>query len=63
VARPDGYGIWAEAGQRVPFLLEYDNEVFSVSGAKAVLATEITLAEAGIKEREHLQNGVLAPPP
>ena len=25
VVRPDGYGVWAEAGERVPFLLEYDN--------------------------------------
>ncbi len=25
VARPDGYGVWREAGARVPFLLEYDD--------------------------------------
>lgn len=24
VARPDGYGVWLEAGERMPFLLEYD---------------------------------------
>jgi hypothetical protein len=23
--RPDGYGVWAEQGARLPFLLEYDN--------------------------------------
>jgi len=25
VVRPDGYGIWSEAGTALPFLLEYDN--------------------------------------
>ena len=25
VVRPDGYGVWAEGGARLPFLLEYDN--------------------------------------
>jgi hypothetical protein len=25
VVRPDGYGVWAEDGGRLPFLLEYDN--------------------------------------
>jgi hypothetical protein len=24
VVRPDGYGVWAEGGRRLPFLLEYD---------------------------------------
>jgi len=23
--RPDGYGVWSEAGSTIPFLLEYDN--------------------------------------
>ncbi len=36
--------------------------VFSVSGSTAVLADEITLAEAGLREREHLQEWVLAHP-
>jgi hypothetical protein len=36
--------------------------VFSVSGSTAVLADEITLAVAGLREREHLQEWVLAHP-
>lgn len=36
--------------------------VFTVSGAAALPAASITLAEAGLKEREHLQEWVLANP-
>lgn len=36
--------------------------VFSVSGSTAVSASVITLAEAGLREREHLQEWVLAHP-
>ena len=36
--------------------------VFSVSGSTAVSASVITLTEAGLREREHLQEWVLAHP-
>ena len=36
--------------------------VFSVSGSTAVSASVITLAEAGLREREHLQEWVLTHP-
>ncbi|HYA44113.1 MAG TPA: replication-relaxation family protein, partial [Acidimicrobiales bacterium] len=36
VVRPDGYGVWAEDGDRLPFLLEYDtgSEQLTRLGAK-----------------------------
>ena len=36
--------------------------VFTVSGASATVAQPISLAEAGLKERGHLQEWVLAHP-
>jgi len=39
-----------------------DEVVFAVSGSTAVLAEPISLAEAGLKERDHLQEWVLAHP-
>lgn len=36
--------------------------VFTVTGASAVAATPISLAEAGLKERQHLQEWVIAHP-
>ena len=37
-----------------------DEVVFSVSGSTAVPAEPITLAQAGLKERDHLQEWVLS---
>lgn len=39
-----------------------DELVFAVMGSKAVAATPISLPEAGLREREHLQEWVLANP-
>ncbi|MGY1659634.1 hypothetical protein ACI78Q_00230 [Geodermatophilus sp. SYSU D00705] len=39
-----------------------DELLYTVDGAAAVRATPITLAEAGLREREHLQEWVLAHP-
>jgi hypothetical protein len=39
-----------------------DELVFTVQGAKAIPATRIALAEAGLTERAHLQEWVLAHP-
>src|SRR4051794_18666105 len=39
-----------------------DELLYTVDGAAAVRATTITLAEAGLREREHLQEWVLAHP-
>jgi hypothetical protein len=39
-----------------------DEQVFTVLGSEAVPATPISLAEAGLREREHLQEWVLANP-
>jgi hypothetical protein len=46
VARPDGYGVWAEASQRVPFLLEYDNGTERLARLAAKLAGYAELARA-----------------
>ncbi len=35
-----------------------DERVFTVSGAKAIRAERVTLAEAGLLERQHLQEWV-----
>jgi hypothetical protein len=39
-----------------------EEQVFTVVGSQAVAATPITLEEAGLREREHLQEWVLANP-
>jgi hypothetical protein len=41
--RPDGYGLWADAGRQVPFFLEYDTgaEQLSILAAKIVSYHEL----------------------
>ncbi|MGH9295675.1 MAG: replication-relaxation family protein [Acidimicrobiales bacterium] len=46
VVRPDGYGIWTEAGTSLPFLLEYDNATEPLARLARKLDGYQRLAEA-----------------
>lgn len=46
VVRPDGYGVWSEAGASLAFLLEYDNGTERVDRLGAKLGGYVALAAA-----------------
>lgn len=46
IVRPDGYGIWADQGARLPLLLEYDNGTETLERLGAKLAGYAELAAA-----------------
>jgi hypothetical protein len=73
VVRPDGYGVWVEAGWRLPFLLEFDLASERLGRLEAKLAGYATLARAAghptwvlftfpAMGRERAARGVLAHP-